>query len=179
MKKELLIIFISVIFLINLMVFFSANVIHDVDKDGIGSDTDNCPETFNPDQLDSDGDGEGDLCDNSPTIIITPLIPPPKQNVSTRGIDGGGTPNLLKTFCEVNWKCSGWSECDGGVTTRTCEDKNYCEEPYNMPLEKTGCQEGVSSNLLVEPGINWFLILMIILAIMLTILLGVLVRNKN
>jgi streptogramin lyase len=35
----------------------------DSDGDGILEDVDNCPETFNPDQLDSDGDGDGDVCD--------------------------------------------------------------------------------------------------------------------
>lgn len=36
----------------------------DVDGDGIPNDLDNCPGTANPDQLDQDGDGIGDACDN-------------------------------------------------------------------------------------------------------------------
>jgi PKD domain len=36
---------------------------HDTDKDGWGSDCDNCPLTYNPDQEDNDDDGEGDACD--------------------------------------------------------------------------------------------------------------------
>ena len=35
----------------------------DQDLDGITDGVDNCPREFNPDQLDSDGDLEGDLCD--------------------------------------------------------------------------------------------------------------------
>ena len=35
----------------------------DSDSDGIGNACDNCPNTINPDQADSDGDGVGDLCD--------------------------------------------------------------------------------------------------------------------
>lgn len=35
-----------------------------MDKDGIQDDRDNCPYSFNADQLDTDGDGFGDICDN-------------------------------------------------------------------------------------------------------------------
>lgn len=39
----------------------SAN--QDADKDGILDTVDNCPSSFNPEQVDTDGDGVGDLCD--------------------------------------------------------------------------------------------------------------------
>jgi len=29
----------------------------------VGDKCDNCPDVFNPDQRDSDGDGKGDACD--------------------------------------------------------------------------------------------------------------------
>ena len=35
----------------------------DMDGDGVGDDTDNCPEVENPDQADGDGDGVGDACE--------------------------------------------------------------------------------------------------------------------
>ncbi len=38
----------------------------DSDGDGYSDDSDNCPYTYNPDQLDSDGGGVGDACDNCP-----------------------------------------------------------------------------------------------------------------
>jgi hypothetical protein len=38
-------------------------VAYDVDGDGIPDDADNCADAYNPEQLDSDGDGYGDLCD--------------------------------------------------------------------------------------------------------------------
>ena len=38
----------------------------DRDRDGVPDDLDNCPDTPNPDQLDADGDGQGDVCDSTP-----------------------------------------------------------------------------------------------------------------
>jgi hypothetical protein len=38
----------------------------DTDGDEVCDIDDNCPETFNPDQIDTDGDGKGDLCDETP-----------------------------------------------------------------------------------------------------------------
>ncbi|MDH5450806.1 MAG: right-handed parallel beta-helix repeat-containing protein [Candidatus Bathyarchaeota archaeon] len=40
----------------------------DPDDDGIPDDIDNCPYAFNPDQLDSDGDGVGDACESEPPV---------------------------------------------------------------------------------------------------------------
>ena len=40
----------------------------DADDDGIPDEEDNCPETYNPDQTDSDYDGFGDVCE--PKIIL-------------------------------------------------------------------------------------------------------------
>ncbi|MDC3181963.1 thrombospondin type 3 repeat-containing protein [Flavobacteriaceae bacterium] len=39
-------------------------IFHDFDFDGIEDSKDNCPDVYNPDQMDSDGDGFGDICDN-------------------------------------------------------------------------------------------------------------------
>jgi hypothetical protein len=39
---------------------------YDTDNDGIPDSSDNCPDTCNPQQLDADNDGTGDLCDWHP-----------------------------------------------------------------------------------------------------------------
>ncbi|MBW3004961.1 thrombospondin type 3 repeat-containing protein [Candidatus Woesearchaeota archaeon] len=53
---------------------------NDRDGDGTCEDIDNCPGIINPGQLDSDNDGEGDLCDCNDTI----------QSTNEDGIDCGG-----------------------------------------------------------------------------------------
>ena len=36
----------------------------DIDGDGVGDEDDNCPDVYNVDQDDLDGDGEGNICDD-------------------------------------------------------------------------------------------------------------------
>lgn len=41
----------------------------DDDGDGVENDVDNCPDVANPDQMDQDGDGVGDFCDDTVVVI--------------------------------------------------------------------------------------------------------------
>jgi hypothetical protein len=44
----------------------------DTDADGLCDGLDNCPAEYNPDQLNSDGEGGGDVCDSCPLPSSTP-----------------------------------------------------------------------------------------------------------
>ena len=48
----------------------------DTDGDGIPNINDNCPKLKNQDQLDSDSDGVGDLCDPTPTKVLSEKTKP-------------------------------------------------------------------------------------------------------
>ena len=49
------------------------NNLGDRDGDSIPDDVDNCPDVYNPDQADSDGDGVGDVCDGPPVPTCVTL----------------------------------------------------------------------------------------------------------
>ncbi len=53
----------------------------DRDHDGIPDFRDNCPDVYNPDQKDSDGNGVGDACDEPWKIFIRDHPPPPPKPV--------------------------------------------------------------------------------------------------
>lgn len=55
----------------------------DTDGDGVGDRCDNCPSTSNTNQLDTDGDGIGNLCDNCPTFASPNLADPDGDGVGT------------------------------------------------------------------------------------------------
>jgi len=71
-------------------------VVQDSDGDGIVDSIDSCPDLANADQLDSDDDGVGDVCEDS-----------------TGGGGGGGTDpgpdNATKTYPENKRRCGVWS----------------------------------------------------------------------
>jgi hypothetical protein len=81
----------------------------DTDDDGVPNRLDGCPCTFNPDQLDSDGNGDHDVCDsdadeadgenwedNCPVIVN-----PDQQPGPVEGVGAACTPNT-DLFCGVS-----------------------------------------------------------------------------
>jgi parallel beta-helix repeat protein len=64
----------------------------DIDEDGIIDTEDNCPEEYNPDQLDSDLDGPGDVCDACPSDAMDVCDPEASAGESI-GTAGGSVSN--------------------------------------------------------------------------------------
>ena len=209
----------------------------DYDCDTIKDSDDNCKFVWNPNQLDSDGDGKGDMCDPSPfgycgdglcigdedylncpeDCSVEPfcgdgIINKDEEcdNGELNGILCDNTTssctycssecesitlpyattqpqstkkssphkNHFVQFCDVNWECSGWGGCIDGLMTRQCYDKNYCEDSYNKPLEKTGC-EIISQVLVKEDELNYpFILVGITFVILIGILTGLIIVRR-
>ncbi len=85
--------------------------------------------------------------------------------------------NHFRQFCDPNWKCSGWSQCENGYMTRDCKDTNHCSYGYNKPIEETGCEFVSQVFVQDEKKSPDFLIFGIVLALILIILLVALVNR--
>ena len=70
----------------------------DFDKDGISDDGDNCPETENPSQTNSDNDSYGDVCDNCPDV----------DNEDQADSNGNGVGDACETSGEAIPTLSEW-----------------------------------------------------------------------
>ena len=114
------------------------------------------------------GDGCSNLCQ------IEGVIPPVNNTNQTKTT--ASYRNHFVQFCESNWECSGWSECNNEIMTRKCYDTNNCGLNYNKPLEEAGCE---LEKALIEPekGANYLFIflgisfaLLIVLIIMLSLI---------
>jgi hypothetical protein len=77
----------------------------DIDNDQIIAGCDLCPDDFDPDQLDSDGDGLGDACDPTPVEcgqaqVTCPGASPPTWELENKhpGSEGHGESFGLSTY---------------------------------------------------------------------------------
>jgi hypothetical protein len=77
-----------------------AEIISDVDMDGIPSNIDNCPLDYNPLQEDTNHNGIGDICDPNAAVIIQ------NKTISNRTSSkkGRGHTTVIEQFCEPNWE---------------------------------------------------------------------------
>ena len=117
----------------------------DTDEDGILDGVDNCRDTYNPDQLDSDGDGIGDACEG----IVLP------------DIDGDGVPDEIDNCPTVANPSQSDIDGDGiGDLCDTCpgDPTDQCDQEGSTAEEVTADQGGVIETddgafaLDVEPG---------------------------
>jgi hypothetical protein len=96
-----------------------------MDGDGVEDAVDNCPDVFNPFQLDLDADGVGEACDNCP------LLPNPMQEDSDS--DGFGD------ACDL---CAGTTDDDFDFV---CDDVDNCPGEFN-PLQRDTDGDGIGDN---------------------------------
>ena len=57
--------------MISIIEYGLSTLVLDADEDGIMDDVDNCMDDYNPNQVDTDEDGTGDLCDACNNLIFT------------------------------------------------------------------------------------------------------------
>ena len=79
---------------------------NDRDEDGILTEVDNCPNVYNPDQADTDGDGQGDVCDvltDSDTDQIADEVDncPINANPNQIDTDGDGIGDACDTVQDI------------------------------------------------------------------------------
>jgi hypothetical protein len=118
----------------------------DTDGDGIPDDQDNCPDTPNADQADSDGDGVGDMCDGdfdsdgdgvANDIDNCLDVPNPDQ----ADPDGDGVGSACDNCPDTSNPSQ--ADSDGDGTGDACEssDAEYPTWPDGSMLEDTSVQE--------------------------------------
>jgi predicted outer membrane repeat protein len=101
----------------------------DFDEDGLCFIDDNCPYHYNPDQVDSDEDGTGDVCedDDGDGLVNADDNCPLESNSEQSDMDNDG----LGDVCDSDRDGDGWEN-----------DADNCPDHYN-PGQEDSNQEGV------------------------------------
>ncbi|MFO0567641.1 MAG: thrombospondin type 3 repeat-containing protein [Polyangiaceae bacterium] len=135
----------------------------DKDGDGVGDETDNCPATANPGQLDTDDDGKGNLCDTDDDgdgVIDTqddcPLDANPGQlnhdsdpsgDACDADDDGDGVPDS-KDDCPLVAN-PGQTDSDGDGKGDACDQD---EDGDGVPDVKDNCPSAKNSGQVDDDG---------------------------
>lgn len=109
----------------------------DNDNDGVGNTIDNCIDTPNPDQTDTDGDGTGDLCDS----------------FDNPDIDGDGVVNEDDNCPET--ENPGQEDADGDTIGDVCDDINDSDiDDDGIENSVDNCLEVANPDQLDDDGDN-------------------------
>ncbi len=107
----------------------------DEDEDFVCVETDNCPNTPNPDQADSDGDAVGDLCDNCPN----------HANPGQEDENGDGRGDVCAVCEPVAEVCNNIDDdCDNTVDEEVPADPCVTERVGICAEGTRSCVEGVT-----------------------------------
>jgi mannan endo-1,4-beta-mannosidase len=108
--------------------------------DGIGDNSDNCPNVYNLGQEDTDGDGIGDACDNCPTT----------SNSNQVDLDGDGIGNA----CDSDADGDGYNSTAYGGTD--CNDNDPAINPGKTEITCNGKDDDCNSSTLDDTGVDLY-----------------------
>lgn len=118
---------------------------NDSDSDGVDDACDNCKNKYNPSQLDTNGNGVGNVCENDNGGDIFPCT------------EGSGLDNDGDRYDNVCDNCPNSFNPDqldtnGNGIGDACENSNECEVPSNLTAEFANKLEGIISDAITHIG---------------------------